>query len=867
MKKSLFLGIFLLAGIFSVKAQVVIAPLGNSATPDPSAILDLQCSDKGFLLPRLSASQRAGIASPAQGLLVFDTDSNMVMLFSNGNWQAISKGSTAYFAQNGPHVYLRNDSTGTFSLGSASTLPTTKMTILGTPSDPIPLYLSPASGAAPALITGGRIGANTLSPDPSAALDVNGLLVVRGGSPGVGKVLTSDANGKASWQNPAPNNYTAGTGIDISAGVISTNLQAGTGISISGNIIQALGNGWTETGGHVFQTNPFSNATVTLGTDVAPTDARMKVVGNTNLPIGLRLTSGAANPANGIALASVGRLRINANNAREDIETGGAIIVGGAAVSTTPVEGTIQYAGSDLQGYVGGQWKSLTTTGSGGSSPWALNGNDISNSNTGKVLLGSATGSTNSKVEVADNTGFAKVMSVSNNGAAYMTVLDVKETSTSGSPMGCDVCSGTAAIKSIASKGDALYASSGTRGMYVKGGDAFYPAIVVENNTSSTVSLDIAKQIQIRGGNPGAGKVLTSDANGLATWQTPSGGSGGSGWNTTGNSGLNNTNFIGNTDAVDLNFKTNNISGLVLTSGGALLAAGSTGTGTTPTSGAGTRMMWIPNRAAFRAGNVSGTHWNDSQIGINSAAFGQNTIASGNASFAMGSGASASSLASMALGTNVVASANYSVAMGKEVSAGHNGSFCLGDEEFGNTLTSSTTNQMNMRFKNGYRLFTNSGSTVGVQVAAGGNSWATISDRRKKENFQGVDGESFLKKIAQMPLSSWNYIGQDKKVFRHYGPMAQDFFAAFGHDGIGTIGNDTTIASADIDGVNLIAIQALEKRTRDLQQANDALESQNLELRTALETLKSRVDEMQALLLRKIEDGTPVLAENPLTKR
>ncbi|QLH46080.1 MAG: hypothetical protein HWD58_10865 [Bacteroidota bacterium] len=287
--------------------------------------------------------------------------------------------------------------------------------------------------------------------------------------------------------------------------------------------------------------------------------------------------------------------------------------------------------------------------------------------------------------------------------------------------------------------------------MYVKGGDAFYPAIVVENNTSSTVSLDIAKQIQIRGGNPGAGKVLTSDANGLATWQTPSGGSGGSGWNTTGNSGLNNTNFIGNTDAVDLNFKTNNISGLVLTSGGALLAAGSTGTGTTPTSGAGTRMMWIPNRAAFRAGNVSGTHWNDSQIGINSAAFGQNTIASGNASFAMGSGASASSLASMALGTNVVASANYSVAMGKEVSAGHNGSFCLGDEEFGNTLTSSTTNQMNMRFKNGYRLFTNSGSTVGVQVAAGGNSWATISDRRKKENFQGVDGESFLKKLPKCP--------------------------------------------------------------------------------------------------------------------
>ena len=33
----------------------------------------------------------------------------------------------------------------------------------------------------------------------------------------------------------------------------------------------------------------------------------------------------------------------------------------------------------------------------------------------------------------------------------------------------------------------------------------------------------------------------------------------------------------------------------------------------------------------------------------------------------------------------------------------------------------------------------------------------------------------------------------------------------------GTIGNDTTINQADFDGINLIAIQALEKRTSDLQ--------------------------------------------------
>ena len=50
---------------------------------------------------------------------------------------------------------------------------------------------------------------------------------------------------------------------------------------------------------------------------------------------------------------------------------------------------------------------------------------------------------------------------------------------------------------------------------------------------------------------------------------------------------------------------------------------------------------------------------------------------------------------------------------------------------------------------------------------------------------------------------------------RSHGP---DFYAAFGKDKYGTIGNDTTINSTDFDRVNLIAIRALEKRTQKIQQ-------------------------------------------------
>ena len=45
----------------------------------------------------------------------------------------------------------------------------------------------------------------------------------------------------------------------------------------------------------------------------------------------------------------------------------------------------------------------------------------------------------------------------------------------------------------------------------------------------------------------------------------------------------------------------------------------------------------------------------------------------------------------------------------------------------------------------------------------------------------------------------------------------QDFLAAFGNDGVGTIGTPTTINSGDMAGILMIAVQALEKQNRDLK--------------------------------------------------
>lgn len=44
--------------------------------------------------------------------------------------------------------------------------------------------------------------------------------------------------------------------------------------------------------------------------------------------------------------------------------------------------------------------------------------------------------------------------------------------------------------------------------------------------------------------------------------------------------------------------------------------------GAPPASGPGTRMMWYPDKAAFRVGTVNGTHWNKDSIGLYSFASG-----------------------------------------------------------------------------------------------------------------------------------------------------------------------------------------------------------------------------------------------------
>ena len=203
-----------------------------------------------------------------------------------------------------------------------------------------------------------------------------------------------------------------------------------------------------------------------------------------------------------------------------------------------------------------------------------------------------------------------------------------------------------------------------------------------------------------------------------------------------------------------------------------------------------------------------------------SVALGLANNATGNNSFAMGNNATASGALSIAMGTNIVASGSNSMIFGANLfDGGHKGNAMFGDTDPWNagSVGSGTDDQMICRFNNGYYFITGGNTNrTGILANHGDNSWSQISDSTKKEKIIPVDGEELLNKIAKFKLGTWNYKGQDPKIFRHYGPMAQDFHNAFGHDALGTIGNDTLINQADFLGVSFTAIQALEKRTEKL---------------------------------------------------
>ena len=129
-------------------------------------------------------------------------------------------------------------------------------------------------------------------------------------------------------------------------------------------------------------------------------------------------------------------------------------------------------------------------------------------------------------------------------------------------------------------------------------------------------------------------------------------------------------------------------------------------------------------------------------------------------------------------------------------------------------------------------------TSTGAYLSTGG-TWTNASDRKAKENIEPVDPEAILEGVARLPISTWNYKTQDDSI-RHIGPMAQDFYAAFG------VGEDERhISTIDADGVALAAIQGLYRLSQEQAARIEALEAENETQQRQIEALQEETAELQ----------------------
>ena len=265
---------------------------------------------------------------------------------------------------------------------------------------------------------------------------------------------------------------------------------------------------------------------------------------------------------------------------------------------------------------------------------------------------------------------------------------------------------------------------------------------------------------------------------------------------------------------------------------------------------AGGNQVTASGYGAFAYGdlvNVSST------VGVG---FGSNITVSGTAGFSAGASNVCSGFActaigytnraggqgAVALGYRTTAQGDYSVALGSRaatcssvngtgVCTGtvYTGSFVWGDASPSSTGGAFVNNQAD----NEFRIRANGGIRLRVSTAANGNTpgaggnvgcdltlavptWTCASSRTLKHAYEDVEGEDVLARIATIPVTTWEMIGDSTRT-RHMGPVAEDFHAGFGL-GMGP----TAIGMGDIDGVTFAGVKALAVRT-DALAAADAL--------------------------------------------
>jgi hypothetical protein len=333
---------------FSIAKAQNVGINDNGSTPETSAMLDVNSLSRGFLIPRMTIGQRTSIASPAKGLMVYQTDAGAGIYINQGtpavpNWVMLTTADNVWslggnagtdpainfigtrdnqplvFRVNNVRAGLVNVTQGNTALGYSA-------------------LFNNSSGTSNAAFGSSALYANTVGSD-NAAHGMNALLSNTSGS-------DNTANGYLSLYSNTTGSYNTAVGVRT--------LQSNIGGSYNTAIgyLANVGNG------------NLTNATA-IGYNAAVNQSNTIVLGNSDVSVGV----GTSSPN----LSSLLDLTSNSKGLLIPRMT----LTARTAISS-PATGLIVYQTDGAQGIYVNQgtptipnWTSLSS----GNNVWALNGN------------------------------------------------------------------------------------------------------------------------------------------------------------------------------------------------------------------------------------------------------------------------------------------------------------------------------------------------------------------------------------------------------------------------------------------------------------------------------------------------------------